>query len=141
MNFEMTVPIGKTRAAKFFNMAVNVFPELKAKYEKTSRKGKKFNYEKKYKMGKHEFDMFLNTSNGDIYVKFFKELTFDQLEEVANEVGKEASEKDRLICIANSYDVKFDDKKFEEKMDEIDRKFNLDIIKEDEKGYSMIWID
>lgn len=141
MNFEMSVPQGNTRAAKFFNTALNVFPELKSKYEQTKKKGKKYNYEKKFKIGKYELDMMLPTTSGDIYVKFFEKLGFEDLKEAAKKVGGEFNENDRLICIANRFEMKFDDKNFEEKMDEIDRKFRLDLIQEDEKGYTVIWID
>jgi len=142
MHFGMYVPQGKTKAAKFFNMAVDVFPELKVKYEQAKKSGKKYDYEKKFKIkGKYELDMMLPTTNGDIYVKFFEKLGFEDLNEAVKKVGSELTEKDRLICIANSFEMKFDGENLKEKMNEVDREFSLDLIQEDEKGYTMIWID
>ena len=47
----------------------------------------------------------------------------------------------RIIYLADKYDPFFETDDFISKMKETKRKFKLDLIKEDNLGYSTIWID
>jgi len=142
VNFETVTPKGETKQEKFFNIALTVFPELKEKYDQKTKKGKEYKYDVDKKLGKYVFDLILDTTEGKIGVKFFDKLTFKELEKVIKKSRKYFDDDgDRIICIAKEYEKFFEQEEFEEKIDDIHRQFNLDLILEEDLGYSIVWID
>lgn len=142
VNFETVMPKGKTKQQKFFNIALTVFPELKEKYDMTRKKGKKYEYDKKKKIGKYYFDLLFDTSEGKTGVMFFESLTFEELKKFIDNVKTHFDhEGDRIICVSKKYDEFFETKEFEDRLNKKNRQFNLDLILEEELGYSILWID
>ena len=144
LSFDTTVPSGKDRNEKIFSLAVNVFPELKEAVKKAQKKGKK-PYKEGTKKKKYEFDIEAKTSEGRLIVKFFdEEVKFEDVKELVKKVEKAWNGKKevfRIQCVGKRYEKIFDTEELEDKMDDLDRRFPLNIIIEEENGFSMIWID
>ncbi len=144
LNFDTMVPRGKDRNEKIFSLAVKVFPEIKEAVKKARKKGKKPFVEGK-KTKKYQFDIEAKTSEGRLIVKFFdEEVKFDDVKELVKKVENVWSGKKdvfRVLCVGKQYEKMFDTKELDDEMDDLDRKFPLDIIIEEENGFSMIWID
>lgn len=144
LNFEIALPHGPSRIRKFLNQSLLVFPELKEAKEKAKKKGKELEIITDAKIGDYICDLVVNTSEGDFVVEFFKNiLTFDKLERFVERVIHIYEKKDifRLVCVAQEFDKVFYSDELPKKMPSLKRKFKLDLILEDEKGYSMVWID
>ena len=75
-------------------------------------------------------------------------MNLDEIKAVTDENGKKyeiekllGNDVRRIIYLADEYDSFFESDDFISKMKETKRKFKLDLIKEDNLGYSTIWID
>ena len=144
LNFEIALPHGETSQERILNQALLVFPELKEAKEKSIKKGKKFKYISEKKIGDYTYDLIIKTSEGHFLVEIFdKILTFDELKNIVKHTMKMFEKKDvfRLICVAKEFDKIFYSEELPEKMKRLKRKFKLDLVIEDEKGYSIVWID
>jgi len=146
LNFETTVPKGKTSVQKILNLATIVFPELKKEKIKAASEGEKLlSSAKKLKKKDYSFDAVLETKEGDFIVKYFQDIVkFEDIEDLVDAVKSnfdDGKQVFRVICLAKRYDKIFEIDELVDKMDELKRKFNLDLIIEQENGYSMIWID
>jgi len=140
--FETNVPKGDTPTERIFYMINKVFPEVKEAIKKAEKKPKKFQYETDKKIEGAVYDLKQNTDEGILLVKFMEKQTFDELKDIVKKANKIAKKTKvfRLLCIGNFSNV-FQDYGFEGRMDELNRKFKLDLIEEDEKGFSLGWID
>lgn len=144
-NLETSVARGKDRSEKIINQLVAVFPEVKEAKIKAEGDEEEF-YSTNKKIGDYTYsiDLPLDNRTKILLVKFFDhKLQFDDLELLVKNVKKsfEKTSPFRVICIATEYDEIFKKDELIEKMEELDIKFKLDLIIEDEKGYSIIWID
>ena len=146
LNLEMTIPKGRTSVQKFFNLATAVFPELKQEKLKASAEGEKLysQAEKRVKKKEYNYDLVLYTKDGKFIVKIFSEtVKFDDIEELVDSIKNNFDEEKifRVISLAPKYDKNFESNELVDFMSKLKRKFNLDLIIEEDKGYSIIWID
>ena len=159
--FEFVRPEGETKVDKLFNHLSLVFPEVEKfkkrleeppwylfwlkKHRKFSEREESLLYPKTEKMDTWDFitvtGMFLlvifkTTVKWEDVEKMIKENNRDQTIEklLGNDVR-------RIIYLADEYDSFFETGDFISKMKETKRKFKLDLIKENNLGYSTIWID
>ena len=162
-NFELEESQGTSQVDKIFNHLCLVFPQLNDEKKKRLKKGfttfdqkpgpiwsrfrRKVFFLKRY-------DLAQRTSTGFFIVKIIndKPLSFTDVEKelasfqkrVLVESAGMSSSKDlvsRFIFLAKSYDDTFSENTLREKMKSLKRTFLVDLIKEDEYGYSTIWID
>jgi len=143
-NIETVTPKGKTRQEKLFSQLVTIFPEVRKVALEAEEDEDLFESEKK--IGERVYDMVISTDEGALLVEFFnKKITFEEIEKLVKNTKKQFKDKDkdlfRVICVGTEYDKIFSKEELVSKMDGLDRHFSLDLIIEDEKGYSMIWID
>lgn len=166
LNFELEESQGVSETDKIFNHLSLVFPQvnqikkkrLKNGYTSIDQPPKFFlkrwlrnNKVNRYVYG--EFDLSVNTSSGMFLVKIINEkvLTFDDIENTVKEIRKKMKitslgmdakgEIDRLIFLTKSFDETISKQELNEKMKNLKRYYQIDIIKEDEYGYSTIWIN
>jgi hypothetical protein len=162
--FDTTVPKGNTNAEKIFNLATAVFPELvgfipsislptpvnrlrlylKSKLKSLRRRvtiPKTWNY----KVDSYVLDLVLETDSGLFIIKDFKDNVvklndLKQLLEVIDSAFKR--EIFRTICVAKRYDHPFLDRESLESLMEKNLKpdFPIDLLIEEEVGYTAIWI-
>jgi len=146
LNFETSIPKGKTSVQKIFNLATIVFPELKKEKIKAKAEGERLSSSaKKLKKKDYTYDLVLDTNEGNFIVKSFQDMVkFEDIEELVDSIKTNFDDgKDvfRVISLAKKYDKIFETDELIDKMEHLKRKFNLDLIIEEEKGFSMIWID
>jgi len=143
LTFETIVPKGDTPTKRIFYMISKVFPEIKEAVKKAEKKPKNFQYEVDKKIEGAVYDLKQNTDEGILLVKFMEKQTYDELIDIVKKANKIAKKTKvfRLLCIGKDFSNVFQDYGFEGRMDELNRKFKLDLIEEDEKGFSLGWID
>lgn len=146
INFETAVPTGSTKVEKILNEAIKVFPELKETQKAAEKKGKKIHYEINKETGDTAYDLTLKTKSGQYFlVKFMEKETYDDLKNIVKNTNKKFGKDKvfRLLMVGkdDNFDNIFQDYGFEESMNNLKRKFKLDLIVESDKGYSMVWID
>lgn len=150
LNMELANPEGRNKAEKIFNLLKSVFPEVRllsgdTPFEELELKTEVSGYE-------FEIDLDFPLNQGHLGVIFFDKLTYEELKKFAKKVkDKFDKENDRIICIAKEFGAEFTDLKaenevdysdeLEEKMDELDTVGHIDLVKEEESGYSIMWID
>jgi len=166
LNFELEESEGVSQRDKIFNHLSLVFPQvdqikkrrLKNGYtsidqppkfilKRWLRKNRVF----RYVYG--EFDLSVNTPSGMFLVKITNEkvLTFEYIESTVKEIRKKMKitglgieakgEIDRLIFLTKSFDETISKQELGEKIKNLKKDYRIDIIKEEEYGYSTIWIN
>ncbi|RDJ31165.1 MAG: hypothetical protein DWQ18_03710 [Crenarchaeota archaeon] len=140
VNFETSIPEGETRVEKILNQSSLVFPALKelqrGEYANSMR------VRKDVSVGSEQVDAVVSTKKGDFIVKFYdKQVTFDDLSSLCSALAKGRSRVFRVLCIAKDFDDDLQSNKLVDLMDSIPKYFKLDLIFEEEQGYSMLWID
>jgi hypothetical protein len=133
----------------FFNIARDVFPELKKlDIESMKKSGEEFEVEdmtvevKDY-WGRNKrdytFDIVTDTENGKFIIKYFKKkASYDDLEQCLNAGKYQNWDKLRLVCIAENFDS--DILKKYEKLAVLDPNAPLDLILVNEKGFQTLKI-
>ena len=166
LNFELEESEGVSQTDKIFNHLSLVFPQVDQIKKRRIKNGytsidqpPKFilkrwlrnNKVNRYVYG--EFDLSVNTPSGIFLVKITNEkvLTFEDIESTVKEVRKKTKitglgmdakgEIDRLIFLTKSFDETISKQELNEKMKNLKRYYQIDIIKEKEYGYSTIWIN
>jgi hypothetical protein len=166
LNFELEESEGVSQTDKIFNHLSLVFPQINQIKKKRLKKGytnidqlpksmlKRWlrkNRVFRYVYG--EFDLSVNTPSGMFLVKITNEkvLTFEDIESTVKEIRKKMKitglgieakgEIDRLIFLTKSFDETISKQELNEKMKNLKRDYQIDIIKEKEYGYSTIWIN
>jgi len=166
LNFELEESEGVSQTDKIFNHLSLVFPQVDQIKKRRIKNGytsidqpPKFilkrwlrnNKVNRYVYG--EFDLSVNTPSGIFLVKITNEkvLTFEDIESTVKEIRKKMKitglgieskgEIDRLIFLTKSFDETISKKELNEKIKNLKRDYRIDIIKEDEYGYSTIWIN
>jgi len=151
--FELVRPDGKTKIDRLCNHLSLVFPEVQQLKEKLDKSGKKFSDVKKDTLVFPDYDLVLYTSTGIILLKIFeKTVTHDDIDQLVDSVG--TSEKlrkiltddhmSRVICLADKYEPWFETEDFIKYMEDLThdlKELKIDLILEDSKGYSTIWIE
>ena len=148
--FELIRPEGETKIDKLFNHLSLVFPELEKIKKRLDKKRRKFS--DKYK----ESILYPNTETTDTYafktetgmfiLKIFKiTVKWEHVEKMIKENKIDqllmADDVMRVIYLADEYDPFFESDDFISKMKETKRNYKIDLILENNLGYSTIWID
>jgi len=142
VNFETSVPEGDTRVEKILNQAIHVFPNLKEIQRKAKLKQTKIPYKINQKINGDTIDGIVSTKKGDFIVKFYdKSVSESDLKNLAKILSKSRDKIFRVLCVAKDYDEELQSNKLVDIMDKIPKYFKLDLIFEEEHGYSMLWID
>jgi len=166
LNFELEESEGVSQTDKIFNHLSLVFPQIDQIKKRRLKKGYtnfdqplksmlerrlRNNRVNRYVYGK--FDLSVNTSSGIFLVKITNEkvLTFQDIENTVKKIRKKMKitglgieakgEIDRLIFLTKSFDETISKKELGEKITNLKRDYRIDIIKEEEYGYSTIWIN
>lgn len=142
VNFETSVPEGETRVEKILNEAIHVFPTLKEVQRKAKLKQTKIPYKLDQKFNGETIDGIVSTKKGDFIVKFYdKTVSESDLKNLIKTLSKSRDKIFRVLCVAKDYDEDLQSNKLVGIMDKIPKYFKLDLIFEEEHGYSMLWID
>ncbi len=142
VNFETSVPEGETRVEKILNEAIHVFPTLKEVQRKAKLKQTKIPYKLNQKFNGETIDGIVSTKKGDFIVKFYdKTVSESDLKNLIKILSKSRAKIFRVLCVAKDYDEDLQSNKLVGIMDKIPKYFKLDLIFEEEHGYSMLWID
>lgn len=142
VNFETSVPEGDTRVEKILNEAIHVFPTLKEVQRKAKLKQTKIPYKLDQKLNGETIDGIVSTKKGDFIVKFYdKTVSESDLKNLVKILSKSRDKIFRVLCVAKDYDEDLQSNKLVGIMDKIPKYFKLDLIFEEEHGYSMLWID
>jgi len=142
VNFETSVPEGTTRVEKILNEAIHVFPALKEVQRKAKLKQTKIPYKLAQKINGETIDGIVSTKKGDFIVKFYeKTVSESDLINLVKILSKSRDKIFRVLCVAPDYEEDLQSNKLVEIMDKIPKYFKLDLIFEEEHGYSMLWID
>ena len=142
VNFETSVPEGETRVEKILNEAIHVFPTLKEVQRKAKLKQTKIPYKLDQKFNGETIDGIVSTKKGDFIVKFYeKTVSESDLKNLVKILSKSRDNIFRVLCVAPDYEEDLQSNKLVEIMDKIPKYFKLDLIFEEEHGYSMLWID
>ena len=142
VNFETSIPEGKTRVEKILNEAINVFPVLKDVQRKAKQNQSKIPYKLEQKINGDTIDGIVSTKKGDFIVKFYdKTVTASDIENLVKILSKSRDRIFRVLCVAKDYDEELQSTKLVGIMDQMPKYFKLDLIFEEEHGYSMLWID
>lgn len=139
VNFETSLPEGDTKVDKILNQASYVFPVLKALQQKKYQKMKvKLNE----RINGDTIDAIVPTKKGDFIVKFFDEtVSYEEIKSLCAKLTKSRSRIYRVLCIAKDFEQELQTQKLVDMMDDIPKYFKLDLIFEEDQGYSMLWID
>jgi hypothetical protein len=142
VNFETSVPEGDNRVEKILNQAIHVFPNLKEIQRKAKSKQTKIPYKINQKINGEIIDGIVSTKKGDFVVKFYeKTVSESDIKNLADVLSKSRDKIFRVLCVAKDYDEELQSNKLVDIMDKIPKYFKLDLIFEEEHGYSMLWID
>lgn len=142
VNFETSIPEGQTKVEKILNEAIHVFPPLKEVQRKSHEKQSKIPYKLDQKINGDTIDGIVSTKKGDFIVKFYdKTVTVSDIKNLANMLTKSRDKIFRVLCVAKDYDEELQSNKLIGIMDQLPKSFKLDLIFEEEHGYSMLWID
>jgi hypothetical protein len=170
INFQTTIPKGNISGEKVLNLAKLVFPELrsdlyislldspniptfisglttklKKKVGKSDKEDISENFD--YKVDAYSFDLVLKNKalEGYFIVKDFRDkvVTLGDLQEMVKVIHKEFGNKIfRTICVAKRYDQSFFESESLEKhmTQELKVDFKIDLLVEEDVGYSVLWI-
>lgn len=142
VNFETSIPEGQNRVEKILNQAIHVFPTLKDVQRKSKEKQTKIPYKIDQHANGLALDAVVATNKGEFIVKFYKKtVSFSDIQELVNTLIKSRDRIFRVLCVAKDYDEEIQSNKLVDIMDKMPKYFKLDLIFEEENGYSMLWID
>lgn len=139
VNFETSIPDGETRIDKILNHSCLVFPELQSLLG-GKMEGKRLPYKIDQTIGGQRVDAVVPTKRGLFIVKFFDHVSFDMLEKLSNDL-KGGKAIFRVLCVAKNYDEELQSSQLSSLMQKLNLEFDMDLIFEDEQGYSMLWIN
>lgn len=140
VNFETNIPEGKTRVEKILNQATQVFPVLKELQRKEY--ANKMRVKLDQKINGDTVDAIVSTKKGDFIIKFYdKTVTYDDLDNLCDKLTKSRERIYRVLCVAKDYESNLQTNELVDMMDKLNKYFKLDLIFEEEQGYSMLWID
>jgi hypothetical protein len=138
VNFETSIPEGADRNEKILNHSSLVFPELRALRTKPD---KKLPAKLNQKIRNDTVDILVSTKKGDFVVKFFDNVSFSTLDQFTENLSKSGKLLFRVLCVAKNYDEELQSSQLSSMMQKLNLDFDMDLIFEDEQGYSMLWIN
>lgn len=141
VNFETSIPEGQTKADKILNHSSLVFPELQVILRKAKPGEKKLPYKQNQTIGGETIDVAVSTKKGYFVVKFFDSVSKQTLEQFASNLSKSGKPFFRVLCVAKNFDDELQSTTLATILQNLDLKFDMDLIFEDEQGYSMLWIN
>lgn len=141
VNFETSIPEGETRTDKILNHSSLVFPELQHLLRKTKPQSKKLPYKLNQPIKNDTVDIIVPTKRGDFIVKFFDHVTAKTLEEFAENLSKSGKLIFRVLVVAKNFDEDLQSSQLAALMQKLNLDFDMDLIFEEEQGYSMLWIN
>jgi hypothetical protein len=141
VNFETSIPEGTTRIEKILNHSSLVFPELHSRLGGDKSGGKKLPYKTNQTIGNETADIVVDTKKGDFIVKFFDDISFKTIEQFAQALSKSNKIIFRVLCVAKNYDEELQSAQLSSLMQKLGLKYDMDLIFEEEQGYSMLWIN
>ena len=141
VNFETSIPEGTTRIEKILNHSSLVFPELHSRLGRDKSEGKKLPYKTNQTIGNETVDVVVATKKGDFIVKFFDDISFKTIEQFAQTLSKSNKIIFRVLCVAKNYDEELQTAQLSSLMQKLGLKYDMDLIFEEEQGYSMLWIN
>ena len=142
VNFETSIPEGQNKVEKILNQAIHVFPTLKDVQRKSKEKQTKIPYKIDQHVDGLALDAVVATNKGEFIVKFYeKTVSFSDIQKLVNTLIKSRDKIFRVLCMAKDYDEEVQSNKLVDIMDKMPKYFKLDLIFEEENGYSMLWID
>ena len=156
INFDLVEPVGKDRLEKIFNHLCLVFPQINEIREKKQNKNK--NYLDSYKVTSKrrrfsaykDFPLSLVTSMGLFLIKTIDgKMGFNDIEKIILQLNRQVLFAKilggppifRVVLVTTQLLDEYDSQEFKNELSKIPRKFALDLIFEDEFGYSTISID
>jgi len=167
--FQTTIPVGDTMGEKIYHLAKHVYPELRSeialsdpsvleKIEWHLRRFISYLFRRKreseqerlskalnYRTDSYILDLVLKTRHGFFIVKYFgnKTVGLTDLNELIKIVKKKFSPKmwtesksSRVICVAREYDPEI----LLRVKDLVTSEINTDLLVEEERGFSVLWI-
>jgi hypothetical protein len=141
VNFETSIPEGTTRIEKILNHSTLVFPELHSRLGSDKSGGKKLPYKTNQTIGNETVDIVVATKKGDFIVKFFDDISFKTIAQFAQTLSKSNKIIFRVLCVAKNYDEELQSSQLSSLMQKLGLKYDMDLIFEEEQGYSMLWIN
>ena len=141
VNFETSIPEGATKIEKILNHSSMVFPELRSLLGRDKTEGRKLPYKTNQTVGSETADIVVATKKGDFVVKFFDEVSFKTLDSFTQALSKSNKQIFRVLCVAKNYDEELQSNQLSSLMQKLSLKYNMDLIFEEEQGYSMLWIN
>ncbi len=141
VNFETSIPEGATKTEKILNHSSLVFPELRSMLGRDKSDGKKLPYKTNQTVGNETVDIVVATKKGDFIVKFFDNVSFKTIDQFAQSLSKSNKQIFRALCVAKNYDEDLQSNQLSSLMQKLNLKYNMDLIFEEEQGYSMLWIN
>ncbi len=141
VNFETSLPEGDTKIDRILNHSSLVFPELQAILRKVKPEGKKIPYKQNQSLGNEMMDVVVSTKKGYFAVKFFDTVSTQSLEQFASNLTKSGKPFFRVLCLSKNFDDELQSTKLATIMQGLNLDFDMDLIFEDEQGYSMLWIN
>jgi len=167
LNFELEESVGVSQRDKIFNHLSMVFPQINKIKKMRLKKGyTNIDQKSKWRIVRwfirnnrvnlyvfKNFDLSLRTPTGIFVLKIVndKTLTFEDIENTVKDIRKKMTitglgveDKgaiDRLIFLTKSFDDTISKPELDTKMKNLKRDYLIDVIKEEEFGYSTIWIN
>jgi hypothetical protein len=141
VNFETSIPEGATRIEKILNHSSLVFPELHSLLGRDKSESKKLPYKTNQTIGNETVDIVVTTKKGDFIVKFFDDASFKTIEQFAQTLSKSHKTIFRVLCVAKNYDEELQSNQLSSLVQKLGLKYDMDLIFEEEQGYSMLWIN
>lgn len=141
VNFETSIPEGTTRVEKILNHSSLVFPELHSLFGRDMSEGKKLPYKTNQEICNETVDIVVPTKKGDFMVKFFDHASFDAINHFAQAVSKSNKRVFRVLCVAKNYDEDLQSAQLSSLIQKLGIEYDMDLIFEEDQGYSMLWIN
>ena len=167
--FQTTIPVGDTMGEKIYHLAKHVYPELRSdrilsnpsvleKIEWSLQRFTSYLFRRKkesenerlskalnFRADSYVLDLVLRTKHGFFIVKYFgnKKVELKDLNELIKIVKRKFSTKmwlesrsSKVICVANEYDSKI----LPRLKDLVTSEINIDLLVEEENGFSVLWV-
>jgi hypothetical protein len=143
LTLETAIPEGETTVERVYDILENVLPEIKLAKKNARKKGKKFQYDLKFKTKGEVFDLKVDTSEGKLLVEFFdKTLSWDDLEGFVERIKKSVNDNTifRIVCVSKDLDDIFLSEELSDKIKKLGKPYKIDLLKEDKTGFTTYFI-
>jgi len=142
INFETSLPEGDSRIEKILNQSIHVFPTLKEIYRVAKKEEKKIPLKTNQKIHNQILDAVVQTKKGNFIIKFFQpSANYQEIKNLVDDLSKSRQKIFRVLCISPQFDKVFQSNQLVDLMSKLPKEFKLDLIIEENQGYSMLWID